>query len=233
MSNNKIQNHYLKIDKDLIKKYPNKSFKITGIKQPFRLCVTGMSGSGKSNVLIDLLHKQSGTYENIIFCVKNKQEPLYQQIQKDHPEIIWFENKIPNINEDIYKNAGPSVIIFDDQNANQSQKDIEKWFIFGRKVGRKKDGYHSVIYLAQNTYSIPKIIRGQMNYLILKTIGSKRDLDLILREYCSGIDINELKKMYDYCTRIDDPDDQFNFMKINIEDRPGHKIYKNYTELLG
>lgn len=224
---NQIENHYLKIDKDLLRKYPNKSYNKTLITVPFRLLIIGPSGSGKSNVLIDLLHKQNGMYENVIFCVKNKAEPLYEQIQKKAPDVKWFENQIPSPDLEEYKTAGPSLIIFDDVCCNKNQKVIEQWFIRGRKLGNKKTGYHSCIYLSQSAYLCPKPVRDQCNYLILKKLGSKRDIDLILREYVHNIDIDKqtLKEMYNYCVN----GDKFSFMKIDIDN---NHIYKNWTEKL-
>jgi hypothetical protein len=47
------------------------------------------------------------------------------------------------------------LIIFDDQEIDKNQQKIEEYFLRGRKVG----GGITMMYLSQNFYSIPTLIR--------------------------------------------------------------------------
>lgn len=166
------------------------------IQVPFRIGVIGSSGSGKTNLVLDLIHRFSspkGTFKSIIVHLRSSDEPLYNYISdklKDSIEIIEVKDASDIKDLDLLDDA--TLVIFDDLILadKKVQDKIGEYFIRGRKKGV------SCIYISQNFYSIPKVIRGQFGYIFLKKIGSSRDLNMILREFPLDVNIDELKKLY-------------------------------------
>jgi hypothetical protein len=74
----------LKIRKELLEKHTN-------MKIPIRLLIVGASGSGKTNVILNLVKLHSGIYDKIVSCVKNIDEPLYQYLISLTPVSIELE----------------------------------------------------------------------------------------------------------------------------------------------
>jgi len=170
-------NHY----QTLNSKYKNKSFnpnkgKTHNIDIPFRMCIIGGSGSGKTNCLMNLLKIAfNSTFSHIYLCIPNKDEPLYNQmIDKLGDSITVFEDgTIPKL-KDLPKNE-EQLIIFDDLVGNKgATPEIIEFF----KMARKKN--ISCVYLSQSYFKIDKLIRQNTNYIIIKKIASKRDLIMLM-----------------------------------------------------
>ncbi len=220
---------YDKIPDDMRKVYHNPKKKIHGLEIPFRILVIAASGSGKTNFILQLIHDTSGTFEHITVCVKNKEEPLYKFLEKKVPpeSLTFYENVIPPMTD--FENYSSSFIIFDDLvNTKSLQPAIAEYAIRGRKKGI------SMAYLTQSYYAVPKIIRVQMNYIIIKKLNSEKDLKLILREYNFGIDFDQLMELYNQATQIkknwlmidldhSDKKFRFNWKPINIRDKLDHR----------
>jgi D-Tyr-tRNAtyr deacylase len=128
-----------------VKKYemtynnPNYDFNKMPLKHPLRLLVIGSSGSGKTNVLLNIISKMDETFNNLILFTKNADEPLYQYLQEKIPQIQVYEgleelNKM-NLNEEF---QGQTLIIFDDLVLEKHQEQISQLFIRGRKLANKR-----------------------------------------------------------------------------------------------
>ena len=52
-------------------------------------------------------------------------------------------------------------------------------------------------YLSQSFFAIPTLIRRQFNYVIILKLSGKRDLNLILSNYASGIEVGIAKNNCD------------------------------------
>ncbi len=92
------------------------------------------------------------------------------------------------------------LIIFDDcvLDDKKAQKKIATYFTFGRKQN------FSAAYLSQSYWDIPKIIRVNCNYIILKQLRSRSDKDMIIREHRLGIESDVFRKMLEFTTRDKD-----------------------------
>lgn len=199
----------------------NPNFDKHHIKIEFRMLICGQSGSGKTNVAMELLKRFSGTFELVIICTKNPDEPLYNYLRDKTKEgLIFYEGgDVPPLDEldrDLQK-----LIIFDDLVNEKDQRAIEDYFLRGRKLKT------SSIYISQSYFKVPKFIRLNVNYIILKKIGSKRDLKLILSEYNLDISIDDLLALYQYATQ-----DKFDFFMIDIDAPAGQQFRKNFLELI-
>ena len=86
------------------------------------------------------------------------------------------------------------------------------------------------VFIYQKYYSIPKIIRGQFNYIILLKIRGDRDLKNILRDIQLGIDVDDLEEIYKDATKED-----LNFLKISAVEKDENKMlsrnFKNFYEI--
>jgi ABC-type dipeptide/oligopeptide/nickel transport system ATPase component len=225
-SKNEVANIYKKIPKHLLPQYHNPNFENHKIKIPFRMTIVGSSGSGKTNVAVEILKRMNDTFGKITVVTKNADEPIYNFLKlKIHPDQLEVLEGIENIPDlDTYDPDFQHLIIFDDLVLEKNQKKIEEYFIRGRKIAKGL----SMMYLTQSYYKTPKTIRLNSNYLILKKLSSKRDLNLILSEVNIGIKKEELFKLYKYCI-----DENFtDFMLIDCDAPPESKFRKNFHEIL-
>ncbi len=201
-----IKNYYTEIPNKFIKKYNNPGKEIHGIDVPFRGLIVAPSGTGKTNLLINLLHLMDDTFSRIVICCKSSCEPLYEWIHDKAPSIEFYENgDVPDINE--FKESGQTLIVFDDLLLEKDQSKIIEFFIRGRKVG----GGISCIYISQSYYGTPKKIRQNIGYLFILKLPNERDVNAVLREAGLGITKQQLIAMYKHATN-----DPMNFLMIDI-----------------
>lgn len=196
------------------------------IQIPAYIAVVGRSGGGKTNELLSLLHRFSspkGTFKGLLIYLRSRHEPLYDYVQEKIPETQFIEvsNETDILPVDDIDEQ--TLVVFDDLILadKKTQAAIGEYFIRGRKRGL------TCIYLSQNFFQIPKIIRQQLGYVILKQINSSKDLALILREFPIDMDINDLKRIYASCSKgiessllidLNKGDIYKNFKLINKED---------------
>ena len=179
-------------------KVHNPNFKEHGIIVPFRMIICGSSGSGKTNWLLDLIHRMSGTFMNIVVCCRCKEEPLYNYLEtkiKDGLTFYEVQNAIDIPDLDLLEPK--TLIVFDDlvSAGKDVQIKIAEYYI----RARKKEV--SCVYIAQSYFAIPKIIRQQVNYIVLKKINSSKDLRLILKDFPIDIKLDEFKRIYAEASR--------------------------------
>lgn len=220
-----MENYY---DKKEVKKYcvksDNPNYDLHHFDIPMRTLVVAPSGSGKSNFitnLITLFCKGKGTYDNIYIFCKSKCEPLYQYLEdKSKGSIEVFEDleKLPALND--LKAYNQTLIIFDDFITDiKKHPIIQEYFIRGRKRNC------SIMFLSQSYYGAPKLIRQNVNYLVVLKLGGTRDVSSILRECSVGISKDELMYMYKQATK-----DKFNVFIINLDKSDNERYRKNFLE---
>jgi hypothetical protein len=205
-----IINYYKRIKKE---EAYNPKKDIHGLDIPFYMIIIGGSGSGKTNVLLDFIHKSSGTFNRICICCRTRDEPLYDYLSLKSPEIEFFENgEIPDINE--FGKENNNLVVFDDLVLQKDQSDIAEYYIRGRKKNI------TCIYLSQSYFKIPKLIRINCRYIILKKLSSIRDLKLILSEYSLDVNLNKITDLYNEATK-----DFTDFLLIDVNN---NKFTKNF-----
>jgi ABC-type dipeptide/oligopeptide/nickel transport system ATPase component len=211
---------------DVVRHNPN--FETHKITIPFRMAIIGASGSGKSNIVMNLISQFNNTFNHIIIFTKNKIEPLYQFLEqkiphKDDLEIFEGLEELNKMKLDT-EFKGQNLIIFDDMVLEKDQSQIEQLFIRGRKLG---DGV-SLAYLSQSYFGIPRKIRLQVNYLILRKVPSSKDIVSIIRECSMGIDKDQLMQLYNYAVTKSIT----NFLLIDFNVDPELMFRKNFDEIL-
>ena len=116
----------------------------------------------------------------------------------------WLASKSNQIN--IYENLDKldidskdkdlnHLMIFDDMVVQKNQQPIVNAFIRARKQGC------SCLYLTQDFFKCPPIIRKQSHYLFILKFANKREMDLVLRDYAISLNANQLRHMYHYATQ--------------------------------
>lgn len=216
-------NFYTLVKKE--KKLNNPQFNKHKLEIPFRMCIAAPSGAGKTNFLCNLLTAFDNTFYQIIICLKNKAEPLYEMIEeklnkKSNQVQIYEDGEIPPL-KDFSKDNKARLIIFDDL-LYDNQSEIKQYFIRGRKVG-----HFSCIYIAQSYFKIPKDIRVNSQYIVLGRNLLKRDLNIILQEISSDLTIDDLMKYYNIATN-----QPMHVLFIDLVNRHlRHNLYKPLVNL--
>ncbi len=209
--------------KKYITSYHNPHFKDTQMTIPSRVGVIAPSGTGKTQWLLNFISKSTDTFGHIVVVYKQS-EPLYEFLRdKIGSKNITFYTKLtdlPNPN-DLNMGKKQILLVFDDQVAEKNQQKIEEYFLRGRKVA----GGITCIYLSQNFFGIPTLIRRQFNYVIILKLSGAKDMKQIIQNYSLGLDANEVVKLYKDATK-----ELFHFLKISVEERNENKRFShNFT----
>jgi Poxvirus A32 protein len=196
-----IKNHYKQIPKKFQEEerhYPNE--KKVQIKLPFRMCLIGASGSGKTNCLIELI-EQMNCFDKIILMAKNTEEPLYATLidnireveKKTGAQILTVGNNITELPDlkTIDKKSNTLLIVDDMVNEKDKQLGrVAEYFTMGRKQ------YVSPIFISQSYFKVPKIIRENTGYFVFTKITGNRDLFMILKDFELGVTEEQLLSLY-------------------------------------
>lgn len=218
---NENSNIYSKIPKEFLHKQHNPSFDKHHIELPCRMLICGSSGSGKTTCLMEFLQRAQRTFTRLILCVKSAEEPIYKYLlsKKGVKNMITlFEGgEVPDIDEIENPDMDNILIVFDDLMILKDQDIIIEYFLRCRKKGI------SAIYLSQSYYKCPKTIRLNCNYIILKKLGSTRDLKEILKDNSLNVEQKELLKIYEDATK-----DKLNFLLIDLNGDEASRFRKNF-----
>lgn len=229
-----------------MKKYlddePDEAIERTGMKEKTRSLLCGLSGSGKTNALMQYITACSGIFDKVYLCYKTD-EPFYDflidELKKDDLIAVYKSvESFPDVSEfgdaSEYKRQKEKppkyLVIWDDCVQDVDKKNltkIKKYFTYGRKKGL------TMMFLTQSYYSTDKFVRQQMNYLILTSIASNKDLKAILKEYSLGdLTVDHLLEAYRHIKDNDKTND-LDFMKIALDACPiDKKVSKNFHEYI-
>lgn len=205
-------NMYEHIPKHLLPDFENPNYHLHNFNLPFRAIVVAPSGSGKSNFilnLINLFNAGKGTFQSIDIVTRDKDEPIYNYLAELSNQIGIKEgvHNLPELEK--FDKTENHLVVIDDLVLEKNQKSIEEYYIRCRKKGV------SVLYLAQSYYAIPRIIRQNVNYMIILKLGNSRDVSTILKEAGLGLTKEQLFDIYERATakkmdclicKLDEPD---------------------------
>lgn len=219
-----IVDWYKKLPSKYLLKSHNPHYEQHHIKLPFRMIIAGNSGSGKTQTLLNLLYNMPDTFEKIFIVTKNKDEPLYNYLEdklgEDGLSIKEGITELPDV--DSLNKEENNLIVLDDlvNEPSKQQRPICDYFIRARKKNC------SIIYISQSFYAVPKLIRDNISYLIIKQVSSMKNLTMICRECSLGIDKKQLKKIYDDATET-----KQDFLLIDLEGDKDERFRKNLDEI--
>ena len=178
----------------------DKKFKKHHILPNSMICCIGGTGSGKTNSIIDYLaRKNEAFYEIIIFNPVSTQEPMYEYLQQQMPEVRLISdiNELPSLSEFEDEKQNEKLLIVDDI-INMNKKDFKKineYFTGGRKHG------FTVIALIQNYTSAPKIITRNCQYFWVFKLNDNTTINNIIRNHnIHSIDKEKFRSCYDDAT---------------------------------
>ena len=186
------------------------------------MLIAGKSGSCKTSTLLSIIYNMPDTFEKIVIVCKSKAEPLYEYLEdkfkKDGSvKIMEFKDGLPDI--DKFDKETQRLLVFDDLVNEKDQKLICEAFIRLRKKNA------SLIYITQSYYAVPKLIRNNLTYIIIKQLSSLKNLTMIMNEYSLGIDKKMMKEMYDDSTR-----DRMGFLMLDLEGDKEKRFRSGFDE---
>ena len=176
---------------------------------PYRILIIGGSGSGKTNVLLNLINTQPDI-DKIYLYTKDPYEDKYQfSINKresiglkhfiDPKAFIEYSNDMHNVYENI-NNYNPDkenkiLIVFDDMiadmiNNKKLNSIVTELFIRGRKLNV------SIVFSTQSYFKVPKEVRLNTTHFFIMKIPNKIELQQIAISHSSDIDFKDFIKIY-------------------------------------
>lgn len=223
-----VDNFYSHIKKSEGRTYPNEDK--VNIKIPARILLLGPSGSGKTNVALNIV-KHIGVFTKIVLLAKDLEEPLYKHLIETYREAekklkrrimlaITKISELPSIDD--FNPDEDNLLICDDLicEAKTDLAKVEEFWIRGRKKSI------TMMFLSQGYYHVPKKIRQNSQYIIIKKIDTPKDLKALLREYAlGGVEPQQLLQMYHQAT---DGDFTNFFMIDTLTSEPALRFRKNY-----
>ena len=167
---------------------------------PYRILIIGGSGSGKTNVLLNLIDNQPDI-DKIYLYAKDPYEAKCQYLinKRENVGINHFNDpkaftEYSNDMHDVYKNIGEYnidkerkiLIVFDDMIAdiiNNKKLDsvVTELFIRGRKLNI------SLVFITQSYFKVPKGVRLNATHFFIAKIPNKRELREIAQNHSSDI----------------------------------------------
>ena len=180
---------------------------------PYRILIIGGPGSGKTNVLLNLINNQQDI-DKIYLYAKDLYEAKYQHLinirekvgidHLDDPKaFIEYSNDMrdvyKNINECNVNNEKKILIFFDDMIADMTSNKklnsiVTELFTRGRKLNI------SLVFITQSYFKVPKNARLNTTDFFIARLPNKRELQQILINHSSDIKTEDFINIYRKCT---------------------------------
>ena len=180
--------------------------------KPYRILIIGGSGSGKANVLLNLIENQSDI-DKIYLYAKDLYEPKFQYLINkiegigidhfnDPKAFIEYSNDMCDVYKNINYNPNKEnkmLIVFDDMiadmiNNKKLNSIVTELFIRGRKLNI------SIVFITQSYFKVPKDVRLNTSHFFIAKIPNKRELQQIAINHSSDISTKDFINIYRKCT---------------------------------
>jgi hypothetical protein len=214
--------YYKVMPKKFLLKTHNPNYKEHKLNLPFRMLIVGGSGAGKTQTLMNLIRIMNGTFNNIHIITKNKEEPLYDYLESKVDTGLTITegiNSAPDLDE--FDKKEQTLIVMDDLVLEKNQKQLEQYFIRARKLNC------SLVYLSQSYFGVPKMIRMNLNYLIIKRLNTLQDLFRMMREYSLGVSKDVLVDLYQHSIQ----DNKQDFLLVDLDSEPKDRFRFNFLNV--
>ena len=179
------------------------------ITHTFRCLISGASGGGKTNALLNLIDKLNCFERFYLFVKLMGNDPLYDEVLVPRLQIVEEKYNTPVLLEyscdlddlpDVSDNPEEggidsnyqNLVVFDDM-LDESNKTLKKISAYFTKM-RKKNC--SLIFIGQDYFQTPKAIRRNCNIFIFTGITSEKDLRQIHQDLARELDFEEFRKMF-------------------------------------
>lgn len=222
-----MRNWYQEIDKKLLpKQHKLNGAELTGIKSlPFFLLISGRSGLGKTNALIELLHRQDKSYDKIILCCMNfKADPLYVAMKLKNPSAMdVYEKEVPSV-DSYMTEKGTKLFVCDDMVGRKEYENaINDWFVRGRKT----PGGCGMVYITQSYFDVSRVVRRSLSNLYLFPSSNQRELSMILHDYPFLDSYQDVINRYKHIVKEEGPSDFMNVSVANGTACINFELYNN------
>ena len=167
-------------------------------KHPFRVCILGPTGTGKTNILLNLI-KACACFDFVHGLAETPGEPLYKLLHHEFGNRCYISNEwdqcMPDLNKIPEDSNVQRICFFDDQiAADPKQLTRMKKFI---QVCRKKNVSLAILKQMFKTGPADKFLRDNCNLLFIKSVNDVSDLHKLLRDKnVAGVDKDLLEDMY-------------------------------------
>ena len=180
---------------------------------PYKILITGGSGSGKTNLLLNLIENQPDI-SKIYLYAKDPHESKYQYLinKREGVGINHFNDpkafiEYSNDMHDVYKNIdeyNPNkenmiLIVFDDMIPDMIHNKklilvVTELFIRGRKLTI------SLVFVAQSYFKVLNDVRLNTSHFFIAKIPNKRELQQIAINHSSDFNTKDFTNIYRKCT---------------------------------
>ena len=176
---------------------------------PYRVLIIGGSGSGKTNVLLNLIENQPDI-DKIYLNTKDPYECKYQYLIKkregvginhfkDPEAFIKYSNDIHDVCKNInYPNPdkeNKTLIVFDDMIADMIQNKTLNSIVAGLFIGGRKL-IIPLVFIAQSHFKVPKDVRPNTTHFFITKILNKRELQQIVINHSSDVSTKDFANIY-------------------------------------
>ena len=172
-------------------------------KWPFRMIVVGSSGSGKTNMVLDLIQKYIPWQVLIVYA--RHMGPAYEALRRKveakerrlkRPISFWSDTLEDAIPVDELSPENRNLVIFDDFVLDRKHQDvISDYFVRGRHRNC------SCIYISQSYYDIPKIIRTNSSHVAIFKGYNGHDLVGLWKDHGAGMKRGDFERYLREATR--------------------------------
>ena len=176
--------------------------------KPHRILITSGSGSGKTNLLLDLIEDKPDIGKIYLYA-KDPYEAKYQYLINIREKVGIYHHNDPsayieysNDIHDVYKNIG-------DYNSDPENKmlivfDMIADMINNRKLGsivtelfiRRRKLNISLVFISQSYFKVPKDVTLNTTHFFIAKIPNKRELQEIARNHSSAIRAEDFINIY-------------------------------------
>ena len=179
------------------------------LDHPYRILIIGVSGSGKTNALLNLINNQPGIdkiylYAKDLYEVKyqfliNKRESIGLKHFDDPKAFIEYSNDMQdvckNINEYNIDKKRKILIISDDMIADMNNNKkvnsiVTELFIRGRKINI------ALVFITQLYFKVQEDFRLNATHFFIMKIPNKRELYQIAINHSSDINSKDFMIIY-------------------------------------
>ena len=153
----------------------------------FSMLVVGPSQSGKTYFVQQLLTKKCIEYPEEqplqVYWFYNQWQPRYDEIKQALKKKIWFEQGLPDLNEDLreIKPEVNNILVFDDLMSQASDSPVLSQLF---TQGRHRNA--SVILLLQNMFPKGKfntdISRNDLYKVLFRLPGDRKQIDIMAEQ---------------------------------------------------
>ena len=196
------------------------------ITLPFNMLIAGSAGSGKSNIVMNLVKLMDNAFDKIYFYTESKNRTLYNYLEMVIPDkdLLEVHEGLDHLNSIDIDNHyfGQTLIIFDGLEHEKDQTKIINLFMRSSILGC------SIVCLTQKYWSVSTIIKENLDYLILKSISKTQEVKSILRDGSLDVNKEELLKMYQFCIS----GDNLTFLMIDFNAKEEHQFRLNFLQVL-